>query len=161
MLFFVSSLVLRCSWHVIQYSLCFEWVSWLKSDIGDFDSLSTSSEIRSFEASPHLIKYLLLLWSQVHIKEKSCTSLCVTAQCFSQYMGPINETTYFEEENLWNEEIYIIQHMWLLCITPFISDMISFLSHSVLVFLFFCSPVLLLSVNSIEMLYSFYIFNQG
>lgn len=54
-----------------------------------------------------------------------------------------------------------IQYMSLLCITPFISDMIFFVSLCPCLSLFLCSTVLLLSVNSIEMLYSFYIFNQG
>lgn len=121
------------------------------------------SEMRNFEASPHLIKHLLLLWSQVHIKENPCTGLCVTAQCFSQYTGPINETADFEVGNLWNEEqMKSLHHSTCHCAAShplsLISDMIPFF-----VSLFFSFHVLLscFSLWTLERLYSFYIFNQG
>lgn len=67
----------RCSWHVIQDSLCFEWVSWLKSDIGDFDSLSTffrNKEFWSF-SSPHQILVAFMI-ADTYQRETLHQSVC-------------------------------------------------------------------------------------
>jgi len=120
------------------------------------------SEIRNFEASPHLIKHLLL-FAGTYQRESLHRSVCNSSMFQSiHWANQWNGRLWSGESMKWraNEELYIIPLMSLCCITPFISSFWNdslFLSHSV----FFSFPVLLscFSLWTLERLYSFY--NQG
>ncbi len=144
-----------CYLHVIQDSLCF--VSWLKkSDIGDFDSLSTFFKNKKFWSfsSPHEILAAFMI-AGTYQRETLHQSVC-NSSMFQSIHGADqwNNRLWRGKSVKCRDLLHSTTYMSLFCITPFISEMISFLSHSVHVFLSFS---VLLSCSSLWTLYKCFI----
>lgn len=156
-------LFFRCPWHVIQDSLCFESVSWLKSDIGDFDSLSTffrNKEFWSFP-SPHQILVAFMI-AGTYQRETLHQSVCNSSMFQSIHGANQWNNRLWRGKSVKWRALHHSTYVIALHHALYLYDLV-FLSHSVHVFLSFSVVLSFFSLWTlwIEMLYSFYIFNQG
>lgn len=134
---FVSSLIFYCSWHVIQVSPCFEWVSWPKSDVGDFDSLSTllrNKEFWSFSSSHQTLVAFMI--AGTYQRESLHRSVCNTSMFQSIHRAnQWNSRLWRGKSMKWralHHSTYVIAVHHTLCLS--FLTWFPFLSHSVHVF---------------------------
>lgn len=161
-LLFVLFFFYKCSWHVIQASLCFKWVSWPKSDVGDFDSLSRllrNKEFWSFSSSHQTLVAFMI--AGTYQRESLHWSLCNSSMFQSIHRANQWNGRLWSGESMKWRALHYSTYVIVLHHTLYLSFLtwFPFLSHSV----FFSFHVLLscFSLWTLERLYSFYIFNQG